>query len=913
MAALDLVSTTVTIRSSGYDVFLNFRGEDTRNNFTGFLNLVLKDKGIDVFIDSKELWTGEAIGPACLSAIQRSKISIPIFSKDYANSKWCLLELAQIFECYTSDDQLVLPIFFYVDPSQVRNQTGSFEEAFKEQEKNFEPHIVESWRKALREIGKLKGEVIDKNRDQAKMVELVVKRVLDELVSSTHLDECKYPIGIDSRVKDLLSLLSIGSKDVQIIGICGSRGIGKTTIAEVAYNHILSNFNRHSFISDVNKQAMQCTGLASLQKRLLKDIFKADFDINHYHRGKKLIKRMLCKENVLLVLDDVDSKEQVDALANEVNWFGEGSRVIIITRDEHILNVAKVDKDNIYWPQVLNHQESLQLFSLHAFSMDEPPEEYVKLSHDIVCYSGGLPSILEVLGSYLLDISNKEEWKSTLRKLKAGKTSISSLASLRRERKSTCRMKDNPLGCRPQLNVTIGISNTVARVSQVLVGCLDPNGSIATDKVGNQFTTAKNQDELSKFIGGTLNPNGSTATNRVGKPLTTAKNQDELPKLTGGSLNPHGSTARDRLVKGFITAKDHDELVKLFSQKNKDELAKYAIGSLNPNGSTAIDSDDKKRFKLAEIRTATRNFNKSMVIGVGGFGTVYKGVLDDGTLAAFKRCHHPQSRNGGLAEFVTEIKILQKLKHRHVISMIGFCEEKKELVLVYEYMGNENLGKHLFGQSDLPALTWKQRLEICIGVARGLHYLQTWGKSGIVHRDVKTANILLDENFVAKISDFGISRKGPAFDDTFVTNHVIGTYGYMAPEYIMRGAFSLKSDVFSFGVVLFEVVSGRSRFQQGSEVNNITELALQLHKRRSLETIVDQRIVGNYSPKSLKKYGKIIKECLAKEDMTRPTMGQVLRDLEFVLQLHEAWLISSTTTAGEEDDSNSSSSDGTVD
>ncbi|XP_043688291.1 toll/interleukin-1 receptor-like protein [Telopea speciosissima] len=290
MAALDLVSTTVTIRSSSYDVFLNFRGEDTRNNFTGFLNLVLKDKGIDVFIDSKELWTGEAIGPACLSAIQRSKISIPIFSKDYANSKWCLLELAQIFECYTSDDQLVLPIFFYVDPSQVRNQTGSFEEAFKEHEKNFEPHMVESWRKALREIGKLKGEVIDKNRDQAEVVELVVKRVLDKLDSDMHLAECKHRIGIDSSVQDLLSLLSSGSNEVQFIGMCDVSGIGKTTIGEAIYNRILSSFNKHSFISDVSKQAKQCMGLVSLQNRLLKDMFNRDSDVRHCGKGKKIDK-----------------------------------------------------------------------------------------------------------------------------------------------------------------------------------------------------------------------------------------------------------------------------------------------------------------------------------------------------------------------------------------------------------------------------------------------------------------------------------------------------------------------------------------------------------------------------------------------------------------------------------------------
>ncbi|XP_043687946.1 disease resistance protein L6-like [Telopea speciosissima] len=261
MAALDGASSDFAAFTTGfscYDVFLNFSGEDTRNNFTAFLNLVMKDRGIDVFIDSE--------------------------------SKWCLLELAQIFQSYVSDHQLVLPIFFDVDPSDVRNQTGSFEEAFREHEKNFDPQIVESWKKALREIGSLKGEVIDKNKNQAEIVELVVKRVLDVLVSSTTLAECKYPIGIDSRVQCLLSLLSIDSNDVQFIGICGYSGIGKTTIVEAVYNRILSTFNRYSFILDVSKQAMQCMGLVSLQKRLLKDIFKIDSDIGHLGQGKNLIK-----------------------------------------------------------------------------------------------------------------------------------------------------------------------------------------------------------------------------------------------------------------------------------------------------------------------------------------------------------------------------------------------------------------------------------------------------------------------------------------------------------------------------------------------------------------------------------------------------------------------------------------------
>ncbi|XP_043687826.1 disease resistance protein Roq1-like [Telopea speciosissima] len=152
-------------------------------------------------------------------------------------------------------------------------------------------------------------------------------------------------------------------------------------------------------------------------KRLLKDVIKRDIEVGDHHRGEKLIEQSLCEEKVLIVLDDVDSHEQVDALASALNWFGRGRRVIPTTRDEHILNVIKIDKDKIYSPQELDHKNSLQLFRLHAFSRDPPPEDYMKISH-VECYSGGWPLTLEVLGSYLLDISGKEKWESTLQKLK---------------------------------------------------------------------------------------------------------------------------------------------------------------------------------------------------------------------------------------------------------------------------------------------------------------------------------------------------------------------------------------------------------------------------------------------------------------------------------------------------------------
>ncbi|XP_060191182.1 probable receptor-like protein kinase At1g30570 [Lycium barbarum] len=297
-----------------------------------------------------------------------------------------------------------------------------------------------------------------------------------------------------------------------------------------------------------------------------------------------------------------------------------------------------------------------------------------------------------------------------------------------------------------------------------------------------------------------------------------------------------------------------------------------------------------RRFTLAEIKAATNNFDESLVIGVGGFGKVFKAELDDGsTLAAIKRAN-PQSQQG-LKEFETEIEMLSKLRHRHLVSMIGFCDEQNEMILVYEYMANGTLRSHLFG-SDLPSLSWKQRLEVCIGSARGLHYLHTGSELGIIHRDVKTTNILLDENLVAKMADFGLSKTGPSLEHTHVSTAVKGSFGYLDPEYFRLQHLTEKSDVYSFGVVLFEVICARPVINPSlpRDQINLAEWAMRFQRQRSLETIIDPQLAGQYSPESLMKFGEIAEKCLADEGRSRPTMGEVLWHLEYVLQFHEAWL-----------------------
>ncbi|KAK0605958.1 hypothetical protein LWI29_032603 [Acer saccharum] len=310
------------------------------------------------------------------------------------------------------------------------------------------------------------------------------------------------------------------------------------------------------------------------------------------------------------------------------------------------------------------------------------------------------------------------------------------------------------------------------------------------------------------------------------------------------------------------------------------------VAEKSVNGSNSLNLGLKVPF--GEIQFATKNFNSKLVIGKGGFGTVYKGIFRNGVKVAVKRSQPGSGQ--GLSEFQTEIMVLSKIHNRHLVSLIGYCDERSEMILVYEFMEKGTLKDHLY-DSKFPCLSWKQRLEICVGAARGLQYLHKGSDVGIIHRDVKPTNILLDENLVAKVADFGLSRSGPPDQDqTHVSTAVKGTFGYLDPEYFRTQQLTEKSDVYSFGVVLLEVLCARPAINPllPRDQVNLADWGKLCKNKGCLEDIVDPLIKDQINPNSLKKFSETFEKCLQEDSSDRPTMGDVLWDLEYALQLQQS-------------------------
>ncbi|XP_008245552.1 PREDICTED: probable leucine-rich repeat receptor-like serine/threonine-protein kinase At3g14840 [Prunus mume] len=286
------------------------------------------------------------------------------------------------------------------------------------------------------------------------------------------------------------------------------------------------------------------------------------------------------------------------------------------------------------------------------------------------------------------------------------------------------------------------------------------------------------------------------------------------------------------------------------------------------------------KFSFWQLKDATNNFDKANKIGEGGFGSVYKGLLSDGTVIAVKQLSSKSKQ--GNREFLNEIGMISALQHPHLVKLHGCCIEGNQLLLVYEYMENNSLARALFGQEESQLkLDWPTRHKICVGIARGLAYLHEESRLKVVHRDIKATNVLLDKNLTPKISDFGLAKLDEE-DNTHISTRIAGTYGYMAPEYAMRGYLTDKADVYSFGILVLEIVSGRNNTTyRGKEKSfYLLDWAQLLKGQGNLMDMVDPRLGSDFNKEEMMLTINVALLCCNVTSTVRPTMSSVVSMLE---------------------------------
>ncbi|XP_020102152.1 probable LRR receptor-like serine/threonine-protein kinase At1g06840 isoform X3 [Ananas comosus] len=307
----------------------------------------------------------------------------------------------------------------------------------------------------------------------------------------------------------------------------------------------------------------------------------------------------------------------------------------------------------------------------------------------------------------------------------------------------------------------------------------------------------------------------------------------------------------------------------------------------------SIKIDGVKCFTFEEMALATDNFNSSTQVGQGGYGNVYKGILADGTVVAVKRAHEESLQ--GSKEFCTEIELLSRLHHRNLVSLIGYCDEQDEQMLVYEFMPNGTLRDHLSAKSVVP-LNFSTRLHIALGAAKGILYLHTEADPPIFHRDIKASNILLDSKFIAKVADFGLSKLAPEQNiegifSGYVSTVVKGTPGYLDPEYFLTHKLTDRSDVYSLGVVFLELLTGMKPIAHGKNI--VREASLACHSGKMF-SIIDSRM-GPYPPECIEQFVLLALRCCQDETDARPSMSEVVRELEIIWKMMpEAYITTPT-------------------
>ncbi|XP_068637516.1 probable serine/threonine-protein kinase PBL28 isoform X2 [Aristolochia californica] len=338
-------------------------------------------------------------------------------------------------------------------------------------------------------------------------------------------------------------------------------------------------------------------------------------------------------------------------------------------------------------------------------------------------------------------------------------------------------------------------------------------------------------------------------------------------------------------------------LVSAWNKRRRNKSEDQSEWKKKPAGFWLLENEvsTKKRqgssvFTLKEMEEATSSFCEENLVGKGGFGKVYRGTLRSGEIVAVKKMELPPFKAAeGEREFRVEVDILSRLDHPNLVALIGYCADGKHRFLVYEFMHNGNLQDHINGISDRK-MDWPLRLKVALGAARGLHYLHSGSAVGIpiIHRDFKSTNILLSANFEAKISDFGLAKLMPEGQEMYVTTKVLGTFGYFDPEYTSTGKLTLQSDVYAFGVVLLELLTGRTAVDlcQGStDQNLVLQLKHILDDQRKLRKLIDPDTDrSSYTMRSVMKFAKLASRCVRLDSSKRPTMA------ECIIELHELFL-----------------------
>lgn len=347
------------------------------------------------------------------------------------------------------------------------------------------------------------------------------------------------------------------------------------------------------------------------------------------------------------------------------------------------------------------------------------------------------------------------------------------------------------------------------------------------------------------------------------------------------------------------------------TEKPRIESAVSAGGSISHPTSTRF-------IAYEELREATNNFESASVLGEGGFGKVFKGILSDGTSVAIKRL-----TNGGQQgdkEFLAEVEMLSRLHHRNLVKLVGYYSnrESSQNLLCYELVPNGSLEAWLHGPMGINCpLDWDTRMKIALDAARGLSYLHEDSQPCVIHRDFKASNILLENNFHAKVADFGLAKQAPEGGANYLSTRVMGTFGYVAPEYAMTGHLLVKSDVYSYGVVLLELITGRTPVdmsQPGGQENLVTWARPILRDKDRLDEIADPKLEGKYPKDDFVRVCTIAAACVAPEANQRPTMGEVVQSLKMVQRIteyHDSVLASSNTQTNLRQSSSTFEFDGT--